>query len=70
MFQLKMYILRSPGALQRYATVRWARHLVAFETFGITTYGVWTQRSGGAHRLVALIRYPQGADPEQLTREA
>jgi len=30
---------------------------------------VWTQRSGGAHRLVALIRYPQGADPEQLTRE-
>ena len=30
---------------------------------------MWTQRSGGAHRLVALIRYPQGADPEQLTRE-
>ena len=46
-----------------------ARHLATFETFGITTHGVWTQRSGGAHRLVALIRYPQGADPEQLTRE-
>ena len=69
MFQLRMYTLRSPEALQRYATVHWARHLATFETFGITTYGVWTQRSGGAHRLVALIRYPQGADPEQLTRE-
>ena len=30
---------------------------------------MWTQRSGGAHRLVALSRHPQGADPEQLTRE-
>src|SRR5215831_12051649 len=69
MFQLRMYTLRSPEALQRYATVHWARHVATFETFGITTHGVWTQRSGGAHRLVALIRYPQGADPEQLTRE-
>jgi len=69
MFQLRMYTLRSPEALQRYATVHWARHLATFETFGITTHGVWTQRSGDAHRLVALIRYPQGADPEQLTRE-
>jgi hypothetical protein len=31
---------------------------------------VWTERSGGANRLVALIRYPPGADPEQLTRHA
>ena len=69
MFQLRMYNLRSPDALQRYATVHWARHLATFKTFGITTHGVWTQRSGGAHRLVALIRYPQDADPEQLTRE-
>ena len=69
MFQLRMYNLRSPDALQRYATVHWARHLATFKTFGITTHGVWTQRSGGAHRLVALIRYPQGADPERLTRE-
>ena len=69
MFQLRIYTLRSSEALQRYATVHWAHHLATFETFGITTHGVWTQRSGDAHRLVALIRYPQGADPEQLTRE-
>ena len=69
MFQLRIYTLRSPEALQRYATVHWARHLATFTTFGVTTHGVWTERSGGANRLVALIRYPLGADPEQLTRQ-
>ena len=68
MFQLRIYTLRSPEALQQYATVHWARHLATFTTFGVTTHGVWTERSDGANRLVALIRYPPGADPEQLTR--
>ena len=68
MFQLRIYTLRSPEALQQYATVHWARHLPTFETFGVTTEGVWTERSDGVNRLVALIRYPPGADPEQLTR--
>jgi hypothetical protein len=68
MFQLRIYTLRSPDALQQYATVHWARHLATFKTFGVTTHGVWTQR--GANRLVALIGYPPGADPEQLTRHA
>ena len=49
--------------------VHWERHLATFETFGITTHGVWTARSGGADRLVALIRYPPGADPEHLTQQ-
>jgi hypothetical protein len=68
MFQLRIYTLGSPEALQQYATVHWARHLPTFEAFGITTHGVWTERSGGANRLVALIRYPPGADPVQLTQ--
>jgi NIPSNAP len=70
MFQLRIYTLRSPEALQRYATVHWARHLATFKTFGVITHGVWTERSGSANRLVALIRYPPGADPEDLTRHA
>ena len=69
MFQLRIYTLRSPEALQQYATVHWARHLTTFKTFGVTTHGVWTERSDSANRLVALIRYPPGADPEQLTRQ-
>ena len=68
MFQLRTYTLRSSEALEQYANVHWARHLATFKTFGVTTHGVWTERSGGANRLVALIRYPHGADPEQLTR--
>ena len=68
MYQLRIYTLRSPDALQQYATVHWARHLATFETFGVTTHGVWTERRGGANRLVALVRFPSGEDPEQLTR--
>lgn len=68
MFQLRIYWLRSPEALRQYATVHWARHLATFETFGVSTHGVWTERSGGANRLVALIRYPSGADTNQVAR--
>ncbi|HTX93985.1 MAG TPA: NIPSNAP family protein [Mycobacterium sp.] len=68
MFQLRIYTLRSPEALQQYATVHWARHLDTFEAFGVTTHGVWTEPSGEANRLVALISYPPGADSDQLTR--
>jgi NIPSNAP len=68
MFQLRIYTLRSPEALQQYATVHWARHLATFKAFGISTHGVWTERSDSANRLVALIRYPSGGDPERLTR--
>jgi hypothetical protein len=68
MFQLRTYTLRSPEALQRYAAVHWARHLETFKTFGVTTHGVWTERTGGANRLVALIHYPADADLAQLTR--
>lgn len=69
MIQLRIYTLRSPDALRRYAMIHWARHLVTFKAFGVTTEGVWTEQGGGANRLVALIRYPPGAEPEQLTRD-
>jgi hypothetical protein len=29
---------------------------------------VWTEQSDRANRLVAIIRYPAGVDPEELTR--
>jgi hypothetical protein len=68
MFQLRLYTLRSPEALRQYATVHWARHLDTFPRFGVITHGVWTEQGDGANRLVALVGYPAGADPEQLTR--
>ena len=68
MFQLRIYTLRSREALQQYATVHWDRHLATFKAFGVTVQGVWTERSDGANRLVALISYPPSADPEQHAR--
>ena len=68
MFQLRIYSLRSPEALEQYATVHWARHLQTFTAFGVTTVGVWTARTDSAYRLVALIDYPPDADPEELTQ--
>jgi NIPSNAP len=69
MFQLRIYTLRSAQALERYATVHWARHVPSMATFGVTTHGIWTQRGDDEHRLVALISYPNGADVEALTRD-
>jgi hypothetical protein len=69
MLQLRIYTLRSPAALQQYATVHWARHMDTFKTFGVTTHGVWTEQKGDVNRLVALIRYPLGADPDEITRQ-
>ena len=63
MFQLRIYTLRSSEALQQYATVHWARHSATLRIFGVTTHGVWTERSGGANRLVALIRYHPAPTP-------
>jgi hypothetical protein len=69
MFQLRIYTLRSAAALDRYATVHWARHIPSLAAFGVTTCGIWTQRGDGSPRLVALVSYPDGADPEALERD-
>ena len=68
MLQLRIYTLRSADALQRYTTVHWARHVATFTTFGVATHGVWTERRDGLHRLVALISYPPGTDPNDVTQ--
>jgi hypothetical protein len=69
MFQLRIYTLRSAEALERYATVHWARHVPSLAAFGVTTHGIWTERGDDDHRLVALVSYPNGADPVALTRD-
>jgi NIPSNAP len=72
MFQLRIYTLRSVDALDRYATIHWARHVSSLDAVGVTTHGMWTERAGRegvANRLFALISYPDVADPEKLTSE-
>jgi NIPSNAP len=69
LFQLRIYTLRSAPALERYATVHWARHVPSLAMFGVTTHGVWKHRATEDHRLVVLVSYPDGAEPEALTRD-
>ena len=67
MFQLRTYTLRTAEALHDYATVHWPRHIPSLRSFGVTTHGIWTDHDAGAHRLVALISYPDGAEPGEVT---
>ncbi|MFD9700706.1 NIPSNAP family protein [Lentzea sp. NPDC059081] len=67
MYQLRTYTLRSAEALHEYATVHWTRHVPSLRAFGVTTHGIWTDHDTGRYRLVALIAYPDGADPAELT---
>ena len=69
MFQLRIYTLRSGEALDRYAAVHWTRHIASLQAFGVATHGIWTERDGNAHRLIALVEFKDGVDPTNLTIE-
>jgi hypothetical protein len=67
MYQLRIYTLRTAEALKDHATAHWPRHIPSLGAFGVTTHGIWTDHDADAHRLVALISYPEGADPAAVT---
>jgi hypothetical protein len=66
-YQLRIYTLRTAEALHDYATVHWPRHIPSLRAFGVTTHGIWTDHATKAHRLIALISYPDDADPGEVT---
>jgi hypothetical protein len=35
----------------------------------VTTHGIWTQRGDADHQLIALISFPDGADPVAVTHD-
>lgn len=67
MYQIRIYTLRTTEALQQYATVHWPRHLTSMPSFGVTVHGFWTDHQAGAHRLIALLSFREGADPAEFT---
>ncbi|MFJ9908981.1 NIPSNAP family protein [Streptomyces sp. NPDC101152] len=67
MYQLRTYTLRTAEVLHDYATTHWPRHISSLRAFGVTTHGIWTDHTADAHRLIALIAYPEGADPAEVT---
>ena len=67
MYQLPIYTLRTREALDDYATTRWPRHVHSLRTFDVITHGIWTDHNADAYRLIALISYPEAADPAAVT---
>jgi hypothetical protein len=67
MYQLRIYTLQTAAALEDYVTVHWPRHISSLRAFDVITHGIWTEHDTEAHRLVALISYPNGADPIEVT---
>ncbi|WP_369410503.1 hypothetical protein [Kribbella orskensis] len=47
--------------------MHWPRHIPSLRAYGVTTDGIWTDHDAGANRLVALIAYPDGAEPGEVT---
>jgi len=68
MYQMRIYTLADERALEEYADVCWEKHIISLGKFGIKTYGIWKER-GEQVRLIALVSYPEGADPEQISRD-
>jgi len=67
MLEIRTYTLNSQDALDRYASIHWTRHIASLAQFGITTHHVWKQVRTDAPRLVALVEYGEGADPQDVT---
>jgi hypothetical protein len=67
MDQLRVYTLRTPEALEQYATVQWPRHAASMPSFGVTVRGFWTDHEAGAHRVIALLSLREGVDPTEFT---
>jgi NIPSNAP len=64
--ELRTYTLASADAVHQYTTSFWPRHIASLRKHGVTVHGVWAVIENPDHRVIALIGYPPGADPEQL----
>jgi hypothetical protein len=67
MMELRTYTLATRAALDEYASVHWPRHISSLAAFGITTHAIWRGTDPAEHRLIALVSYADGADPEEVT---
>jgi len=47
--------------------VQWPRYIPSLRAFKVSTHGIFTDHDTDAHRVLALISYPEGADPPGIT---
>ncbi|GAA3827250.1 SDR family NAD(P)-dependent oxidoreductase [Amycolatopsis tucumanensis] len=65
--QLRTYHLSSPEAASDYLP-RWEAHVTSLREFGVETLG-FAKLPGDPSVVVAVVSYPDGADPEAVIRE-
>jgi len=67
-YEMRVYTLRTPEALDVYASTVYPRHLDNFGLFGVEAHGLWTQKDDAAHRVFVLVSYAEGDDPVEVAR--
>jgi len=67
-FELRVYKLRTKGALDFYREMIYPRHLNSFPLFGIEAHGFWTAKADVGPRLFVLASYAAGEDPDEVVR--
>ena len=67
-YEMRVYTLRTPEALDVYASTVYPRHLDNFGLFGVEAHGLWTQKDDPAHRVFVLVSYAEGDDPVEVAR--
>ena len=66
-FELRVYTLRTAGALAFYSATVYPRHLLSMPLFGVEAHGFWTAKDDKEPRLFALVSYTEGSDPAEVT---
>jgi hypothetical protein len=65
-YELRVYTLRSPAALELYSGTIYPRHLKSFPLFGVEAHGFWTVQDDSSPRLFVLVSYAEGDDPRAV----
>jgi hypothetical protein len=68
MLEIRTYTLASPQALERYAAVHWGRHIPTLAAFGILTRHLWQETTGQNPRLIAVMEYGTGINPQAAAK--
>ncbi|MCM2441838.1 NIPSNAP family containing protein [Agrobacterium vitis] len=64
-YEMRIYTLKSAEAATAYRKI-WIKHIESLKAVGITTHGVFTV-DGDPNKIVALVNYPEGADPKEVS---
>ncbi|MDE8559363.1 NIPSNAP family containing protein [Pantoea vagans] len=65
-YQLRSYYFTSAAAAANYI-LRWQPHVNSLKIFDVGTHGFFSVKEEPA-RVVALVSYPPGADPDAVVR--